>query len=136
MVKRSMQRINDLRDTLNELSRASHMEERFDKLVVAGIVYNFCSAFELSWKLIKDIIEEEHGIVDYITGSPKENLKKAFELKMVDDNGIWLEMLNFRNDLSHEYGRAITEENVSRILDFYLKFLTDFEKKMSDDYGL
>jgi nucleotidyltransferase substrate binding protein (TIGR01987 family) len=56
--------------------------------------------FELAWKTIKRIADEE-GFPD--CNSPKSALKAAFSSGWIDDEEIWLSMLSSRNKMSHTY---------------------------------
>lgn len=52
---------------------------------------------------MKDIITQEYMVSDYSIGSPREVLRKAFALGMIDEENHWLEMLRLRNTLAHDY---------------------------------
>ena len=54
------------------------------------MVQFFEMSFELSWKLMKDFLEEE-GFLD--VKSPCSTIKKSFEIGIIEDGHIWLELL-------------------------------------------
>lgn len=47
---------------------------------------------------VEEILQE---VTDFPTGSPREVLRKAFEVGLIQDD-IWMEMLKVRNEFSHE----------------------------------
>lgn len=65
--------------------------------------FEFC--FELSWKLMQAILQE-NGIEAY---GPKGSIREAAKLGLIDNPKIWLEFLKARNLTTHTY-----EENVAK----------------------
>ena len=48
-----------------------------DSFVLSGTTAKFSIAMDLAWKVMKDIIVGYYEITDFVTGSPKEVLKKS-----------------------------------------------------------
>ncbi|MBF0155242.1 MAG: nucleotidyltransferase substrate binding protein [Magnetococcales bacterium] len=72
-----------------------------------GAIQRFELAFELAWKTLKDYLEAQ-GIV-FQEATPRKVIKEAFAVGILDDAGIWLEMLLQRNLLSHTYDSKVFE---------------------------
>lgn len=67
---------------------------------------NFEFTFQLGWKACK-LVSAEQGLPDCL--SPKASLRQAYAAGWIDDETIWLEMLDARNRMAHTYdaGRAL-----------------------------
>lgn len=64
-----------------------------------GVIQRFEFTFEALWKCLKVYLEDK-GL---LTRSPKEALKEAFRLGIIDDEKAFLDMLKDRNFMSHIY---------------------------------
>lgn len=110
--------LKSLEKALGQLSDAlvSPVKGNLEK---AGCIQYFEFCFELTWKSIKVIVENQ-GISD--CASPKAALKRAFALHWIDREELWLEMLSARNRMSHTY-------NADEALKIYDR-LRDYEQAM------
>ena len=91
--------LSDLQLALTRLEEALKLDSELD-VYKAGCIQYFEFTFELSWKTIKSTAEElgvDPG------GSPKSCLKTAYGQGWLQDEAIWLEMLEARNRMSHTY---------------------------------
>lgn len=130
MQKPYINRYNSFKHSLSSLKEAKGKDKN-DSFVLSGTAMKFNLTFDLAWKLMSDIIKEEHKIVDYISGSPRETLKKAKSLGIIDDD-IWLNMLDDRNNLTHDYDYLIVSEKFDNIVDEYIEVLNKFDKKVDE----
>jgi nucleotidyltransferase substrate binding protein (TIGR01987 family) len=87
-----------------------------DELDKDGVIQRFEFTFELSWKALKVILEDE-GVP---CTTPRESLKEAFRAGIVGDEEILLEMLSDRNKTSHLYNQDESERVFLRIREAYL----------------
>jgi nucleotidyltransferase substrate binding protein (TIGR01987 family) len=69
----------------------------------AGCIQYFEFSFELAWKTVKRMAEDE-GMAD--CNSPKSALKAAFSRGWLQEEEVWLEMLAARNKMAHTYHAA------------------------------
>jgi nucleotidyltransferase substrate binding protein (TIGR01987 family) len=75
--------------------------------------FKFC--IELSWKLFKKVGEEEGMEIP----TPKAALKAAFTMKFIQDELIWLNMMEDRNITSHTYRESLAKEVYLRVKNYY-----------------
>lgn len=93
------QRYSNYIKALDLLENALKIEHP-DVVQRAGIVQFFEMCSELSWKLLKDYLEEQ-GFIDINT--PRNAIKKAFEIGLIEDGHAWMDLLVDRNLSVHTY---------------------------------
>ncbi len=88
---------------------------------IAGIIQNFEFVYELSWNFLKAYLRDQ-GVE---TGPPKDVFTKAYQLQLIDDEQIWIEILKARNLTTHTYDNELAKRLVKEIQDRFFKvFLT------------
>jgi len=95
----------------------------------------FNLSFYLSWKVMKDIITEYHGVLEYPTGSPRETLRMARSVGLIE-NDMWLEMLRTRNNLAHDYDGELAKKYFEAITSRYCCLLEKFMQKAAGYYSM
>jgi len=116
-----------LRNFERALQRLSEAVENVDRMTVLekeGLVQRFEYTLELAWKTLKEYLEEE-GIV---AKSPKNVIRHAYSLGIIDDADLWMDALLLRNLTSHTYNEELLERAVSFVRDFYPYLKKLFEK--------
>jgi nucleotidyltransferase substrate binding protein (TIGR01987 family) len=88
--------------TLEEVLR-----EPYSVIVRDATIQRFEYTFELAWKLFRRVAKVE-GIE---TGSPRQAIRAAYDVGVVENADAWFEMLEDRNRTSHTYN-AVTAEQV------------------------
>ena len=111
----------------NSLAALSEARERDmdDSFVISGTGAKFSITFDLAWKVMKDIIIQYYAVVDFPKDSPREVLKKAFELGLIDGD-VWMEMLKNRNDFTHDYDGTLVKEACQKIVNIYIDKFYEF----------
>ncbi|MCL1881887.1 MAG: nucleotidyltransferase substrate binding protein [Oscillospiraceae bacterium] len=121
-------RLKAFRDSLESLSEIekitiTELGEDFIGLkgfIWCGIIAKFSITLDLSWKLMKDLLIEEHKVFNFAKGSPKEVLQKSYEANIISEH-TWAEMLQVRNEISHQYKNLeIVDEWCEKIITTYI----------------
>ncbi len=72
--------------------------------------------FELAWKVLKDYLESE----GYMVKSPRETVKQAFQIGLIDNGHIWIDALSNRNLTIYTYDEELADKMTKEILISYL----------------
>ncbi|MBD3317529.1 MAG: nucleotidyltransferase [Chitinivibrionales bacterium] len=86
----------------------------------AGLIQFFEMAFELARQTVKDYLQAE----GYQVKTPRETLKQAFQIEMLEDGHAWMEALEDRNLTAHTYDEATSLLVETKIRRNYLPALT------------
>ena len=96
---------------------------KLNQLEKEGIIQRFEYTFELAWKVLKDKVESDGIVLDYI--SPKAVVREAFAAKYINDADGWLKMIGDGNLMSHTYDFAKFEQVIAEIRACYLGLLDE-----------
>ena len=92
-----------------------------------GVIQRFEYTFELAWNTLKDRMEHDGLILPSVT--PRAVIRQAFQAKLIEDGDVWIDMLNDRNLMSHNYDFAAFRRVVANIERRYLPILGDVYAK-------
>ncbi len=105
-----------------------------EPFVLPATVQNFNLTFDLSWKVMKELAVNEFGVTDFAAGSPRETLKTAFSVGLID-NDKWMEMLRVRNTLAHDYDGRVAMRYFDSIVGEYVVLMDLFCTLISKYYS-
>lgn len=125
------QRFEHFLGAYKQLKNASEIkkERQFSELERQGVIQAFEVTQELSWKVLKDFLEEQ-GYVDLI-GS-KNSIKEAFNTGLISNGEIWLDMIKSRNLTSHIYDEEEVLKIIEVIFQDYMSAFEELENKMKN----
>ena len=113
-------------NSLDALAEA-RQRDLSDSFVLSGTSAKFSITFDLAWKVMKDILVQYYAITGFVTGSPREVLRESFKANLISDD-TWMEMLNVRNELAHDYDGEIVKTHCHAIVETYIDLFYDFRK--------
>ena len=93
----------------------------------AGIIQFFEMTFELAWKVLKDYLEAQ----EYLVKSPRETVKQAFQIGLIDNGHVWMDALSNRNLTTHTYDEELANKMTNEIITMYLPELDKMYEKLS-----
>ncbi len=95
----------------------------------AGIIQFFEISFELSWKLMKDYLEAQGISVK----SPRETIKQAFQIELIENGHTWIDALSDRNATVHTYDEKTARKMLNDITHTYYPELKKLYEKLAKE---
>ncbi len=93
---------------------------------VDGAIKRFELCYELVWKLIKEYLAD----VGIICRSPRDTFREARRVEIIEDERLWMEMIEDRNTLVHTYEMEKAREIFMKIKNEYVDCLQDVYEKI------
>lgn len=109
--------------SINKLEEVLRLEKT--EISRDSAIKRFELCFDLSWKAIKEYARIS-GIECY---SPRECFKTALQLKLIEHNEKWLEMIDDRNLTVHLYKEELSEEIYQKLPE-YLEMFKDLLERL------
>jgi len=127
--EKTSQSVKNLTRALSRLEQAikTPVGEQ-DSLLIDGTIQRFEFCIELFWKMLRRALLE-NGIE---TGTPREAIQKAYQAKWLNDEKLWIRMLQDRNRTSHVYEEEVAQEIFRRVPEYYEvmnKALAEIQRK-------
>jgi len=123
------QRFDNFKKSYQLLEKYSSLELT-SEIEKAGLIQFFEITFELAWKVLKDYLEAQ----GYIVKSPRETIKQAYQMEVIDDGHVWIEALSSRNLTTHAYDEQFTEKFVQDIQQVYFPLFKSLYEKLLEKY--
>lgn len=111
--------------------KASAQDENMvlDEMLREGLIQRFEYTHELAWNVMKDyaVYQGNPSI-----GGSRDASREAFQLQLIADAHVWMDMISSRNKTSHTYNEDTAEEIFSKILEEYYPAFIAFKNKMEE----
>ena len=112
---------------LLEVTEANRLMDGLSELELEGLVQRFEYTFELSWKVLQDILIYKG--YEFMLG-PNGTLKMALEDGLISDHDGWRKMLRSRNTLSHVYDESEALPIIRLIYNDYAPLLKQLDETL------
>lgn len=122
------QRFENYEKSFNLLEKYSKQDIKTE-LERAGIIQFFEMTFELAWKVLKDFLESQ----GYLVKSPRETIKQAFQIGIIEEGHDWMDALSKRNQTTHTYDEALAEKFVNEIIQKYVPMFKALYNELSKE---
>lgn len=121
------QRFNNLENSHKNLIEMLDLlkNEPSNKAYKLAVIQSYEMDIELAWKTLKDYL----NYLGYKVQAPRDVIKQAFAVEIIEDGEVWLQMLEDTNLTSHIYDESKAQEVVDSIIENYfakLDYLYNF----------
>lgn len=103
------------------------IDTTIDDLDIDGTIKRFELCYELAWKLIKTYLEDK-GI---ICKNPKDCFKQAYINGLINDETVWMRMIDDRNLLVHTYTGEESRDVFENVKEAYVNSFEYLYNKIS-----
>ncbi len=109
--------------------KESYNRDGYGDVFLDVAVKRFEFTFEMAWKACYRAL----AYLGFDCKTPRDCLREAFNQKLIDDENVWLEMLEQRNLSSHTYDEPVISE-LNQDMDRYLEAFVDLKDKLEELY--
>ncbi|MBN1960395.1 MAG: nucleotidyltransferase substrate binding protein [Deltaproteobacteria bacterium] len=127
--RRLFERIAEYKKALARLQQA--LQEPENELIRDAVIQRFEFTFELAWKTIKLYLEFQNIEVR----SPRDTLREALKLGLIDDGNVWSLLLEKRNLTSHTYDENLAIEVYQFVKYTGVRLFLELESKIELKIG-
>ena len=128
-----MKKYDNFLKSLKNLIEGAEVQPPYKPIEQAGILGLFEICFELTWKLLKELLEL-HGRVPNTFASPRTVFKIAYQHGMIADEKVWLDILATRNLLTHTYNEEEANMAIERIKNRYILAFVQLKEEIEQHW--
>lgn len=123
--QKALQKLVDAVDYIK--NNDSKAEIVLDEIIKEGLIQRFEYTHELAWNVMKDYATYQGNTT---VGGSRDATREAFQLQLMSDGAVWMDMIGSRNKTSHTYNEATADEIYLKILNDYFPAFLEFQKNM------
>lgn len=128
-----MKKYDNFCRALDNLKEIYDYDKPYSNVTRSGLVALFNICFEQSWKAMKEILENQ-GYAKEQVYSPKMVIRTAYQAGMVDDELLWLDALNARNNVTHVYNSAVAEAIIDETKNGFVAMFADLKNNIEKNW--
>jgi nucleotidyltransferase substrate binding protein (TIGR01987 family) len=126
--KKAVEKLQQSVDFIH-LYKKDNSEIVLDEMIKEGLIQRFEYTHELAWNVMKDYAEYQGNNT---IGGSRDATREAFQLKIIENGDVWMDMIKSRNKTSHTYNEETAEEIYQKIITEYFPVFMDFKNKMEE----
>ena len=120
--------------TLLQEANEQYQLKGLNQIEKEGMIQRFEFCFELGWKTIKDYLEKQGMVLKMKV--PSEVIKEAAASKLIENGELWMQALDDRNSMSHNYDFQKFENVLKNIKNHYMTCFKNLYEKLLLEYNL
>ncbi len=103
-----------------------------DRCEIDATIYRFSLSYELAWRTLRSFLLEVYGIA---IDSPKEALREAFQQRLIDDEQVWISMMEDTNKVMESFDPKISDYLYEVIKSNYFPVLKKTMLTLKEKFG-
>ncbi len=124
--KKAVQRLSDVIEDSSRL-REVLIKDGVEDILRDSVIQRFEFSYELAWKTLKEYLHANGLSVETL---PRLVFKAAYQHNLINDEGLWLQMINDRNATSHLYAETFANTVAQRVTAQYLPAFRELEERL------
>ncbi len=96
-------------------------------IIKEGLIQRFEYTHELAWNVMKDYATYQGNPS---VGGSRDAVREAFQMQLIKDGQVWMDMIKSRNKSSHTYNEKTADEIFKDIINLYYPAFDEFRKYM------
>jgi nucleotidyltransferase substrate binding protein (TIGR01987 family) len=105
----------------------SKTDDVLKDIIKEGLIQRFEYTHELAWNVMKDYATYQGNTT---VGGSRDATREAFQLQLISDGAMWMDMIGSRNKTSHTYNEATAAEIYTKIINDYFPAFLEFQQNM------
>lgn len=112
---------------INQSNENIETTEVLDEIIKEGLIHRFEYTHELAWNVMKDYAFYQGNTN---IGGSRDATREGFQLNLITNGAIWMDMIASRNKTSHTYNESTADEIYQKIVADYYPAFIEFQLKM------
>lgn len=123
------QRFSNYQKALGNLEKAVILANNrpLSELEEQGLIQAFEFTHELAWKTLKDYLHFKGAA--QVHGS-RDATREAFQLGLIEDGEVWMDMIKRRNETSHTYNADVASAIAKAVIGRYFNVFKLLEQQL------
>ena len=126
-------KLENLKKAYSKLSAVCDIYDGKDDIIRDSVIQRFEFTYELSHKTLLEFMKIMG--TDIENSFPRSIFRTAYANGIIDDEKLWIQIINDRNHSSHIYSESMSDEIASRIVsryrDAFGSLIKNIEKELS-----
>ena len=123
----------NLEEAYKKLDEACKVYDGVNDMIRDSVIQRFEFTYELAHKTLQELMKFEGVTLE--NTFPRTIFKKAYANGVIEDEKVWLRLLEDRNATSHIYSEKLADEIASRIQGEYVQTIGKLVERLKELIG-
>ena len=124
-------KLQNLKKAYSKLSEACGLYDGDNEIVRDSVIQRFEFTYELCHKTLREFMK--YMGIDLENTFPRYIFKKAYSNYIIDDDGLWIRLMEDRNKTSHVYSEDMSDAIADRIKNEYIQAIGQLIAKIESN---